>query len=393
MKMGCFLPDLGIVNALGSGKKAVFERLLAGSREGLRRVTTHRGEFTVASCRPSAGAALEPRWENRLNRLLADAADQIRPAVEKLAARFGAHRIGVVLGSTDNGSEQSLEALKAYRETGAFPSGYEFFKQTAHHASAFLREFLDLSGFACGVSTACTSSARALILARNLLESNTCDAAVAGGADIVSQAVLLGFHALEAVDPEPCNPFSRNRRGINLGEGAALFTVTRGPEGGPSLRLSGCGESADAYHATAPEPEGRGAEAAMRAALAEAGLASADIDYLNLHGTGTELNDRMECKATDRVLPLRPPASSTKTMVGHTLGAAGAMELGFCWLAMSRPGADFALPPHLWDNEPEEGIPRLNLIGPGARVRKLDHCMSNSYAFGGCNVSLIISRS
>jgi len=392
VKTGCWLTDLGIVCALGSGKEPVADKILAGSREGLRRVPSRQGEFTVAGAESARRTALPPRWENRLNRLSADAADQIRPAVERLAARYGGRRIAVVIGSTDNGAEQSQAALREYRETGAFPPGYEFERQTAHHGADFLRDYLGLSGFACSVSTACTSSARALVLARNLLATGACDAVVAGGADIVSEAVLFGFHALEAVDREPCNPFSRNRRGINLGEGAAFFTVEREPAGDASLRLAGGGESSDAFHATAPEPEGRGAEAAMRAALEEAGLSPEEIDYLNLHGTGTELNDRMESKATHRVFPADPPCSSTKAMVGHTLGAAGAVELAFCWLAMNRPGADFALPPHLWDGEPEDGVPKLNFAPPGAATGRLDHCMSNSYAFGGCNVSLILSR-
>jgi 3-oxoacyl-[acyl-carrier-protein] synthase-1 len=392
MKSNSYLIDLGIINALGSGRETVSTGILAGSRAGLSRETTDKGDFTIARAAPAVHLDLSPRWDNRLNRLLAVAAGQIRPTVERLAARFGAERIGVVLGSTDNGSEQSLEALRAFRETGAFPPGYEFFKQTAHHSSAFLREYLGLRGFFCNISTACTSSARALVLARSLLETGVCDAVVAGGADIVSRAVLNGFHALEAVDREPCNPFSRNRRGINLGEGAALFVVANDPSAGPALRLCGCGESSDAHHATAPDPEGRGAEAAMRTALVDAGLAAEDIDYINLHGTGTDLNDRMESKATARVFPSAPPASSGKAMIGHTLGAAGAMELACCWLAMQPAGDEYVLPPHLWDGICEEGLPCLNLIEPGSRTARLDHCMSNSYAFGGSNVSLILSR-
>jgi 3-oxoacyl-[acyl-carrier-protein] synthase I len=130
----------------------------------------------------------------------------------------------------------------------------------------------------------------------------------------------------------------------------------------------------------------------MRAALADAGLSAADIDYINLHGTGTDLNDRMESKATGRVFPAAPPASSSKAMIGHTLGAAGAMELACCWLAMQPASGEYILPPHLWDGQAEEGLPRLNLVAPGSRVARLNHCMSNSYAFGGSNVSLILSR-
>jgi 3-oxoacyl-[acyl-carrier-protein] synthase-1 len=250
---------------------------------------------------------------------------------------------------------------------------------------------------ALAISTACTSSASALVYARNLIELGVCDAVVAGGADIVSDTVLLGFHALEAVDLERCKPFSAHRRGINLGEGAALFLLSReslAPTGGPTagLCLLGSGETADAHHMTAPDPSGAGAIRAMRLALAEAGCQAADIDYINLHGTGTPLNDAMESVATHAVFGAAIPCSSTKALVGHTLGAAGAMELGFCWLMMSDLNPERRLAPQVWDGVYDPAVPAIGLAAPGAWVDRLDRCMSNSYAFGGCNVSLVIGR-
>jgi 3-oxoacyl-[acyl-carrier-protein] synthase-1 len=390
MKNHFFLNDLGIINALGDNKSTVLKKLLRGSREGLKVRTTGQGTFTVASVAPESPAPIPELYDNRLNRLLANACDQIRPAVSNLISRYGSGRIGVVLGSTDNGSEQSLEALRVFQETLHWPKEYTFFKQEAQHSSAFVKEYLSLGGPACNISTACTSSARAIVYARTLLELGVCDGVIAGGADIVSESVLLGFHSLEAIDREPCNPFSKNRKGINLGEGAALFVVTREAASNNNIRLAGCGESSDAYHMTAPDPEGLGASAAMHAALKDARMEPPVIDYINLHGTGTDLNDRMESIATNRVFPDHPPASSTKTMVGHTLGAAGAIELGFCWLVLN--SGDSFLPPHLWDNERDNDLPSLFLIPPQYKVEKLITCMSNSYAFGGCNVSLIITR-
>ncbi len=312
--------------------------------------------------------------------------------MEALIRRHGAKRLAVVIGSTDNGSEQSLAALEAFQKTGAFPAGYEFRKQEAQHSADFVREYLGLGGLACNVSTACTSGAKALITARTLIETGAANAVIAGGGDIVSESVLLGFHSLEAVDRRPCRPFSRHRRGINLGEGAALFIVTGRPEAETAVRLAGCGESSDGHHITAPEPEGWQASAAMTAALKDAGIAPGEIDYINLHGTGTDLNDRMEAKATARVFPDTPPASSTKALVGHTLGAAGAIELGFCWLLLEDRSGHHRLPPHIWDGEYEPGVPRLNLVPVGGKTGRLRYCMSNSFAFGGCNVSLIISN-
>ena len=243
------------------------------------------------------------------------------------------------------------------------------------------------------VSTACASAATAIARARDLIACGICDAAVAGGADIVSDSVALGFLALEAVSSERCQPFSRNRRGITLGEGAAIFLVCREDLGGEGIRLLGVGEACDAHHLTAPDPEGEGACAAMSMALRDASLGSADIDYLNLHGTGTELNDAMESKAVARVFgPGGVSASSTKGAVGHTLGAAGAVELGFCWLALSSLNRTSLLPPQVWDGEADDSLPRLDLVGPGRASGRLRSCMSVSFAFGGVDAAAIIGR-
>jgi len=178
---------------------------------------------------------------------------------------------------------------------------------------------------------------------------------------------------------------SRKRKGINIGEGAALFLMC-GDES--DIAFLGAGESSDAYHISAPHPEGAGAETAMRAALADAGLSAGDVDYLNMHATATPKNDEMESRAISRVFPEGIPASGTKPLTGHTLGAAGALELGLCWLAL-RSGR---LPPHVWDGEADPALPTLRLVGTGQEFSRTSNriCMSNSFAFGGSNASLLI---
>jgi 3-oxoacyl-[acyl-carrier-protein] synthase-1 len=182
-----------------------------------------------------------------------------------------------------------------------------------------------------------------------------------------------------------------NRRGINIGEGAALFLMTR-EQTGSGIALLGCGESSDAHHISAPHPEGLGAELAMRAALQDAGLAPGDIAYVNLHGTATPKNDEMESRAMRRVFPEHTPASSTKPLSGHTLGAAGATEAAFCWLALSDDNA--RLPPHIWDGVADPALPLLQLACVGERIPSATRrvTMSNGFAFGGSNVSLIIGE-
>jgi 3-oxoacyl-[acyl-carrier-protein] synthase-1 len=389
-----YLVDLGIVTALGSGKAVNAERLYSATPAELSEESIGGQSFRIARALESRlplDASADCR--NRVNALLAAAASQIAAPVAAAAERYGAHRIAVILGSTDNGSEESLSAARVRRAEGRFPEGYSLRRQSAELAPRFLASRLGLSGLAMAVSTACASAATAISRARELMAAGLCDAAVAGGADIVSDSVALGFQSLEAVSPERCLPFSRNRRGITLGEGAGLFLICRDDPVGEGIRLLGAGESCDAHHLTAPDPEGKGAARAMSLALADSGLAPADIGYLNLHGTGTSLNDAMESRAVASIFGEGGvPASSTKGAVGHTLGAASAVELGFCWLALSSLNAGCILPPHFWDGERDEELPRVDLVEPGRRAGGLSACMSVSFAFGGVDAALAIGR-
>ena len=224
-----------------------------------------------------------------------------------------------------------------------------------------------------------------------LIKAGFCDAAVVGGVDIASVMVLAGFRALEAVSPGLANPFSRNRDGITLGDGAAFFVITREDLWKTGIQLLGWGESSDASHMTAPEESGAGAAAAIRKALASAGLEPEDIDYINLHGTGTRLNDLMESRAVSEIFgPEMPPVSSTKPVTGHTLGAAGALELAICCSVLET--GDGRLPVHSWDGEKDDDLPALNFVRKEKTYSCIRTCMSNTFGFGGCNVSLIVGE-
>lgn len=380
-----YLNDLGILNSQASGKDAVFEALISGRRDVYDSIPVDGVSYTVRKYSEYPKSQI-----NRINFLLEEVCKEISPTVDLLIKRFGESRIGVILGSTDNGSEQSLNALKSYYDKGEFPEGYELADQQAHSPADFVRGYFNLESISTSISTACTSSGSAIILAKKMLDISVLDAVIVGGVDIVSDSVLKGFISLDAVDPGKTNPFSKNRKGINLGEGAALFVMSREVLNDNNIEFSGYGESSDAYHTTAPDPEGLGATRAMKSAMEMAGLKS--VDYINLHGTGTILNDSMESLATSRACPVKPPASSTKPMVGHTLGAASAVELGFCWLLLSYRNRDNVLPVHFWDGVIDDNIADINFVKPDNKDNILQSCMSNSYAFGGCNVSLIISR-
>jgi 3-oxoacyl-[acyl-carrier-protein] synthase-1 len=217
-----------------------------------------------------------------------------------------------------------------------------------------------------------------------------CEAVIAGGVDTLCAFTVAGFCALESVSDTPCNPFSRNRNGINLGEGAALFLMSREPA---TVALRGWGESSDGYHISAPDPRGSGARLAMERALRRAGIAAAEIDYVNLHGTATLQNDAMEAKVISELFGEDVSVSSTKPFTGHALGAAGAIEAGLCWLAMQDDNPRGKLPPHLWDGIRDPELPVLNVAEPGASLgRSLRRALSNSFAFGGANATLVLGR-
>lgn len=336
-------------------------------------------------------AGLPLTADTRNNSLLHAALAPLRAQIETLKQRFGAARIGVVLGSSTSGIAEGEAAIAHHLQHGNLPEAFHYRQQEIAAPSAFVAAELGLCGPAWTISTACTSGAKAIASGARLLQMGVCDAVIVGGADSLCRLTVEGFLALAAVSDEICNPFSLNRKGINIGEAAALMILSREPS---QIRLAGVGETSDAHHISAPEPEGRGAEAAMRTALANTGLVPADIGYINLHGTATEQNDRMESLAVARVFGAEGRADiacgSTKSLTGHTLGAAGALEAVFCYLALLR--GDGQLPRQLWDGVPDPQLAALTRLGARQISTPLHYAMSNSFAFGGNNISLILER-
>lgn len=390
----CTLAELGLVCALGDGPEEIWPRLVAGDtdrfspRDDL--VPGRTGRYGAVPGRlPEIPDSLA-RYDCRNNQLALAALDAIRPGVESALARFGAHRIGVVLGSSTAGLSDAEAAYRERETSGALSERFALIQLEFGGLSEFVAAVAGATGPCYALSTACSAAAKTLVSARSLLELGVCDAVIAGGVDTLCRLTAGGFTGLQAIASGHTNPMSRNRDGLLLGEGAALFLVTR-DEGG--IQLLGTGESSDAHHMSAPEPSGRGAEESMRGALDDAGLAPADIAYLNLHGTGTPHNDAMESAAVHRVLGDALPCSSTKPLTGHTLGASGGIELGFCWMMLDRrEGGRLALPPHRWDGERDPELPALTLVGDDVRVDAGAPAalMSNSFGFGGSNCTLVI---
>lgn len=392
-----FLSRPGFICAAGDSLdcESFIENLSSGWRNGIKKVDCGLvGEgglksFFVGKIDDSKLKTTGDVFEMRVLQILDFALSSIKNVVEKAISAYGATRVGVCIGSCDNGSELSFKGHKAFFEGGSFPSDYDLKVQGADYPATFTARKFGAAGICLAFSTACSSSASAMIKAKELIRSGLCDAVIAGGVDVASDTVLLGFDSLEAIDHEKTNPFSKNRSGINLGEGAAVFLLSKDDFDGEGIILAGTGESSDASHMTAPLADGSGAESAMNAALKEANLVPSQIDYVNLHGTGTHLNDEMESRGVNLVFAdYKVPASSTKPLTGHTLGAAGSLELAACFWAIESQ----KLPLHVWDGLADEKLPRLNLVKKPSPDKEIKACMSNSFAFGGCNASLIIRK-
>ena len=391
-----YLHSLGLINALGGNVDSIVPALAAGVAPGMATIHTGIGDAFVGSVTVPLDLAPREslaRYDCRNNRLLLAALAQIAPAVEAARERYGAHRIGVVLGTSTSGIEAAEAAFVYQAQAGKLPVSFDYRQVEIGAVAPFAAAALDIHGPAFTISTACTSSAKAFVSARRLLQLHLCDAVVVGGVDSLCELTVQGFASLESTSVVRSNPMSRNRCGINVGEGAAVFLMSR--DEGPVV-LAGVGESSDAHHISAPDPHGAGGEIALRAALADAGLAPADIAYVNLHATATRKNDDMEAHLMARVFEDGVAASGTKPLTGHQLGAAGATELGFAWLTLLRDGV--ALPRHLWDGEADPALPRLDLVESERYLPRAtgttgtQYVMSNSFAFGGSNVSLILGR-
>ncbi len=380
-------------SCIGRGVTETLRSLLEG-RSGLTpcafetvRLETHVGEVPGVD-----EMSLPPelaRFDSRNNRLalLGLSADGFMEAVSACAARLGGGRVGLFLGTSTSGMLETEIAYRRRDATGALPARFDYAAtHNSYSLAAFTQRVLGIEGPSAVICTACSSSAKAFASARRMIEAGLIDAAVVGGVDSLCLTTLYGFHSLQLVSRNPCRPFDAARDGISIGE-AAAFALLERPSGAPgTILLTGIGESSDAYHMSSPHPEGLGAQTAMRQALETAALGPQDIDYVNLHGTGTPSNDSAEARAVSAVFGSGIAGSSTKGATGHTLGAAGALEAVLCALALRQGFAPGGV--NTTETDPTVGFEYLreNRRWPLARV------LSNSFGFGGSNCSLVLQR-
>jgi len=383
--------DYSVCCALGVSRQAVAERLFAG-QAGLAPAPFSLPFATLCGSLPEPLAALPSelsRFETRQARLAVTALAPLARALEERIARYGSERIAIVLGSSNAGLDTTEQSVAKHTRRGETLPASSLRDQ---HAFSAVLELLQTISGASGpmmfVSTACSSSGKAFASAARLLRAGLADAALVGGVDALCEMTVRGFRSLGVLSEGPCKPFSIERDGISIGEGAAFFVLERdvgSTEKDHALCLLGCGEGADAHHMTAPHPLGEGAERVMRDALGQAGLAASDIDLVNAHGTATPQGDVSEALAIARTLG-ETAVVSTKGYTGHALGAAGAVEAAFCLLTLEHGIAPASLGAAPAD--PALPIRILSEPTPG----EYRHVLSNSFAFGGSNVSLLFGR-
>ncbi len=388
------ISQIAVVSALGPGTEAVSTALRNG-RSGLRRnefepapLDTWIGRVDGLETAPIKGSLA--KFDCRNNRLaqLGLSQDGFEAALRRAGTRYGADRVGVFVGTSTSGC---LETELAYRNrdpvSGALPSRLDYrHTHNLFSTAEFTRQMLGLRGPALTVSTACSSSAKAMTTAARHIAAGLCDAAVVGGVDSLCLTTLYGFASLELISTSPCRPFDAARSGISIGEAAGFALLERAQSNAAQIELAGYGESSDAYHMTSPHPEGAGALAAMRTALDNAGLDRTQVDYINAHGTGTRANDHAEDRAIHQLFGANTAVSSTKGWTGHTLGAAGIVEAIIACLCIR----DGILPGTLNIETVDPEL--LSHIARDTLQRPLSCVLSNSFGFGGNNCSLVLRK-
>lgn len=397
MKQAAYIVNTGIITAIGNDTAACLDALLH-SRTGVGKaeyLKTHWSEeLPVAEVKASnealaAIAGVDAQWPRTAILSAIATKEAIRPVADKLNGL----KVGFFSATTVGGMDLTENVYKEFKEDS---SQVDFDKIKNHECGAItelVANHFGINDFVTTISTACSSSANSIMMATQMIGNGMLDVAIAGGADSLSRFTLNGFNTLMILDKQFCQPFDNNRRGLNLGEGAGyllLMSAKAMQQCGATAAciVSGYANANDAYHQTASSPDGTGNKLAMGNALKVANLQPADINYINLHGTGTANNDSSEGKAIEVLFDGKvPAASSTKAYTGHTLGAAAGVEAVFSVLSI-RHGLVY---PNLrWQTQMEDVS-----FKPATELQQgvaINHVLSNSFGFGGNCSSLVFSK-
>lgn len=382
-----YIESLGTISSAGVGLKQLRRSLFATNRNCLQICKDLCG-------RPVPVGVVDDAWlgTTRLPRTarLIEACLVQMPDLSARIKEAGAHRCAVVIGACTSGMPEVEAAMQLRASTGRLPEDFCIRALNLDEPAHFIADRLGITGPAYTISNACASGSMAILSGIELLESGLADFVIAGGVDSLSRFTTSGFAALGAVSDAPCAPFSRERNGINLGEGGALVALVKNKTQSSFMAVAGGFETCDAYHFSAPDPSGAGAEAAMRGALADADLSAEDIDLVSAHGTGTVHNDQMEALAAGRIFGQNVPMASYKRLTGHTLAGAGALQAAIAAAhltdnprgRLAANASDYPADPALAARILEEACEL------GRPVRAV---LTNAFAFGGSNASIVFS--
>ena len=374
------LKNLGFVCALGANHDDIIKNAVAGDTRAMFDGNVYVDGDKV----PFGTAPVEQKHELRCFDLIDVALNQINADLGLLKQNYDVHRLGIIIGSSNTGVGEAQQHIEQSLKNDKKIDKNVLSELELGTPAEYIQKKTGFMGPTYCVSTACSSSLKVFQSARNLIENDICDAVLVGGVDARCDFALNGFNALSALSKQHTNPMSKNRAGINLGEGAALFIMEKSCCG---IKLLGVGESSDAYHLTSPDPTGAGAVSSMTGALNDAGLSASDIDFIIMHGTGTIANDSMESLAINSVFGNNVLCASTKPLTGHTLGAAGAISMGLAWLMLKH---NFIIP-HIYDGVYDENCKDIKLAQIGDKC-ELRNILCNAFAFGGSNASVIMGK-
>lgn len=371
-----------LANCLGNDNATVFDGAFAGREAFVAGSAYCELPFsTVLGISPelTTEQGLVP---TRLAAVTSASIRQLRPSVQAAVERWGGDRIAYVFASSTGGLEASERALAPL--PGPTPE-YNYSNHWIDGSSTAVARYLGVTGVRMAISTACSSSFKALASAIRILDQGLADAVVVGSADTLCRTTIYGFHSLGLLSSTPTRPFSSERCGLTLGEGSAYLLVERDANDRAVAWIAGMGEASDAHHHTSPHPDGIGAMRCMRQALEQAGIRPDQIDYVSAHGTATPANDTVEAAAVKRVFERRVPITATKSLTGHTLGSAGLTALILAIESLKRQ----QITPSLRATPLDDTLD-VTVIGEATRAR-IEHVLVNAFGFGGSNASVIIS--
>ncbi len=375
--MGIKITAYEAICNMGLNIDEIFHRAIAGENNHfvLEKNLIKDYSFRLGKIDTELEQIEDPDFNTRCNRLILYVLKLLNPQITELFNKYSKEEISIIAASTNCGVEEyEKSGLKTHSELG--------------NPAMFVKKHLGLNNTAITISTACSSGAKAFSIAKNYLEAGISKAALVIGVDSLTKLPLYGFSSLEILSPEPTNPFSKNYTGINIGEACTIFVLEDTNNSG--IKLLGTGESSDIFHSTTPDPEAKEVKNAILQALHNSGIKPEEVNYINLHGTGTLANDMMEAEAVNTIFGTHTPASSTKPLTGHCLGAAASIETALCCHLLNNFSGK--LFPHIYDSEYNPSLKPINLIKTQNLYDKCNICISNSFGFGGTNAIIVLGK-